>query len=167
MTMMTMMTTMAMEARAMIAVIEKLLVEEENIAKKTFQLFLEMCSIKPCMIGMQSMKKWQVVLMNMWLWDPSETCMLMKMHLYALQSVLMTEQMKNRMITTMMKLIMSMVRGMEARMAAMVIATTMVKVVLQAMQSVATLMQPLLAVEMVDLVMFPRKNNPRKLQTRE
>jgi hypothetical protein len=66
-----------------------------------------------------------------------------------------------------MKLLMSIARRMETRMASMVIATTVVKVVLVALQPVETLMQPLLAVGMVDLVMFPRKNEPRTLQTRE
>jgi hypothetical protein len=73
----------------------------------------------------------------------------------------MIEQMKNRMITTMMKLVMSVVRRMKTHMAAIVIAMTMVKVVLVALHLVATLMQPLLVVEMVDLVMFPRKNESR------
>jgi hypothetical protein len=58
-------------------------------------------------------------------------------------------------------------RRMEIRMASMVIATTVVKVMLVALQLVVTLMQPLMAVEMVDLVIFPKKNEPRKLQTKE
>jgi hypothetical protein len=91
----------------------------------------------------------------------------MKKHLYALKSVLMTDQMKNRMMMTTMKLLMSMARRMETRMAAMVMAMTAVKVVVLALQLVATMMQPPLVVRMVDPVMFPRKNKPKKLQTRE
>jgi hypothetical protein len=49
-----------------------------------------------------------MVLMNTRLWGPSKTCMSMKKHLYALKSLLMTEQMKNQMMMTMMKLLMSM-----------------------------------------------------------
>jgi hypothetical protein len=71
------------------------------------------------------------------------------------------------MITTMMKLLMSMARRMETRMAATVMAMTAVKVVVLALQLVATKMQPPLAVGMVEPVMFPRKNEPRKLQTME
>jgi hypothetical protein len=52
-------------------------------------------------------------------------------------------------------------------MATMVMAMTAVKMVLLALQSVATMMQPPLVVGMVDLIMFPRKNKLRKLQTRE
>ena len=50
-------------------------------------------------------------------------------------------------------------------MATMVMAMTAVKVVLLALQLVAIVMQPPLAVRMVDLVIFPRKNKPRKFQT--
>jgi hypothetical protein len=42
-----------------------------------------------------------------------------------------------------------------------------VKVVVLALQLVATMMQPPLAVRMVDPVMFPRNYEPKKLQTRE
>jgi hypothetical protein len=70
--MMITMTTMAMEAKATMAVMEMLLVEEENIAKRTFRSILEMCITKTCMIGMRSMKKWQMVLTYMLLWDPSK-----------------------------------------------------------------------------------------------
>jgi hypothetical protein len=105
--------------------------------------------------------------MNMRLWGPSETCMSMKKNMYTLKSLLMTEQMKNEMMTTMMKLLMSMAQRMETRMAAMVMAMTTVKVVVLVLQLVATMMQPLLAVRMVDLVMFPRNYVPKKLQTRE
>jgi hypothetical protein len=56
---------------------------------------------------------------------------------------------------------------METRMAAMVMAMTVVKVVVLALQLVATMMQPSLAMRMVDLVMFPRNNESKKLQTRE
>jgi hypothetical protein len=93
--------------------------------------------------------------------------MSMKKHLYALKSLLMTEQMKNQMMTTMMKLLMSMAQRMETRMAAMVMTMTVVKVVVLVLQLVATMMQPPLAVRMVDPIMFPRNNEPKKLQTRE
>jgi hypothetical protein len=101
------------------------------------------------------------------LWGPSETCMSIKKHIYALKSLLMTEQMKNQMMTTMMKLLMSMAQRMETCMAAMVMAMTAVKVVVLALQLVATMIQPPLAVQMVDPVMFPRNNEPKKFQTRE
>jgi hypothetical protein len=108
-----------------------------------------------------------MVLMNTRLWGPSKTCMSMKKHMYALKSLLMTEQMKNQMMTTMIKLLMSMVQRMETCMAAMVMAMTVVKVVVLALQLVATMMQPPLAVRMVDPVMFPGNNKPKKLQTKE
>jgi hypothetical protein len=75
--------------------------------------------------------------------------------------------MKNRMMTTMMKLLMSMVKRMETRKAVIEMGTIVVKVVLLVLQSVATMMQPPLAVGMVDPIIFPRKNEPRKLQTKE
>jgi hypothetical protein len=62
---------------------------------------------------------------------------------------------------------MSIAQRMETRMATMVMAMTTVKVVVLALQLGATMMQPPLAVRMVDLVMFPWKNEPKKLQTRE
>ena len=42
-----------------------------------------------------------------------------------------------------------------------------VKVVVLALQLVATMMQPLLAMRMVDIVIFSRNNEPKKLQTKE
>jgi hypothetical protein len=93
--------------------------------------------------------------------------MSMKKHLYALKNLLMIEQMKNQMMTTMMKLLMSMAQRMETHMATMVMAMTAVKVVVLALQLVATMMQPSLAVRMVDPVIFHKKNEPKKLQTRE
>jgi hypothetical protein len=74
----------------------------------------------------------------------------------------MTEQMKKQMMMTMM-----MMTRMETRIAAMVMAMTAVKVVVLALQLVATMMQPPLAVRMVDPVMFSRNYEPKKLQTRE
>ena len=53
------------------------------------------------------------------------------------------------------------------RMAAMVMAMTAVKVVVLELQLVATMMQPPLAMKMVDPVMFPMNKKPKKLQTRE
>jgi hypothetical protein len=66
-----------------------------------------------------------------------------------------------------MKLLINTAQRMETPMATMVMAMTAVKMVLLALQSVATMMQPPLVVGMVDLIMFPRKNKLRKLQTRE
>jgi BarA-like signal transduction histidine kinase len=57
MTMMTTMTTMAIEAKAIVATMEILPVEEENIAEQTLQSFLEICILKPCMTRMRLMKK--------------------------------------------------------------------------------------------------------------
>jgi hypothetical protein len=64
-------------------------------------------------------------------------------------------------------LLMSMARRIETRMVTMVMAMTVVKVVVLALQLVAAMMQTPLAVEMVDPVMLSRKIEPRKLQTRE
>jgi hypothetical protein len=66
-----------------------------------------------------------------------------------------------------MKLLMNMTRRMETCMATTTIATTVEKVVLVALQSVAILMQPPLAMGMVDLIMLPRSNQLRKLPMRE
>jgi hypothetical protein len=52
-------------------------------------------------------------------------------------------------------------------MTTMVMAMTAVKVVVLALHLVATMMQPPLAVRMVDPVMFPRNYELKKLQTRE
>ena len=57
MTMITLMTTMAMEAKATMAAMEILWVEEGNIANQTFQSFLENCILKPYMTKMRLKKK--------------------------------------------------------------------------------------------------------------
>jgi hypothetical protein len=57
MTMMATMTTIAMEAEATTATMEILLMEEDNIAERTFQTILKIYILKPCLIGMGSMKK--------------------------------------------------------------------------------------------------------------
>jgi hypothetical protein len=57
MTIMAMMTTMVMEAKATMEVMEILPIEEDNITERTLQSFLKICILKPCLIGIRSMKK--------------------------------------------------------------------------------------------------------------
>jgi hypothetical protein len=65
-------------------------------------------------------------------WDPLGTCMSMMIHLLASESMVTTEQMKNRMITITMMYLKTMARRIETIVVATIIATIVEKVVLVA-----------------------------------
>jgi membrane protease subunit (stomatin/prohibitin family) len=77
------------------------------------------------------------------------------------------KQMRNQMMTIIMMSLMTMVRRMGTSVATMVIAMTMKKAVLLALWSMTTMMQSPLAMGMEELVMLPRRNQPRKFPTKE
>jgi hypothetical protein len=101
------------------------------------------------------------------LWDPLGTCMSMKMYLLALESMVTIKQMRNQMMMAIMILLKTMARKMGTSEAATVIATIVEKVVLVALWLVATMMLPTLAMGMVDLVTLPKRNQLRKVPTKE
>jgi hypothetical protein len=71
------------------------------------------------------------------------------------------------MMKTIMILKMTRARRMGTREAAIVIATTMEKVMLVALWSVATMMLLPLAMGMADLLTLPKRNQLRKVPTKE
>jgi hypothetical protein len=86
--------------------------------------------------------------------------------LYPQRSVFTNEQMKNWMMVPTLKYLLKRARRRTSRIATMVLAMALQKVLLVAVQLVAIVTQPLLAMGVMDLVLWPRRNQPNRFVTK-